>query len=149
VHAGGFSAYGRDSAPELLAILEPVRAAGGTVLELGAGSGALTRELVAAGLRVIATDSSPAMLTLLRRSVPGALEARRLVLPDNPLPRVDAIVSVGHVLNYLSSEAHLRRALEACARALRPGGVLALDMLDVRYGEARRDAPPAVRTGDG
>ena len=50
--------------PGILALLEPVRARGGLVLEVGCGSGLLTRHLVDAGHRVIATDASPAMVEL-------------------------------------------------------------------------------------
>jgi hypothetical protein len=35
------------------------------------------------------------------------------------------------------------------ARALRPGGLLALDLCDIEWGEVRRDAPGAGRMGDG
>ena len=72
------------------------------VLELGCGSGALTRHLVAAGHRVVATDTSPpAMPALAREAVPGVEAFRRLALPDEQLPPADAVVSVGHVLSYL------------------------------------------------
>lgn len=112
------------------------------MLELGCGSGALTRHLVAAGHRVLATDGSPAMVEL------AGAGARVLVLPDDPLPGADAIVSVGHVLNYLPDEEAIDRALASIAGALVPGGVLAIDLLDRRYGDARRDAPPYARVED-
>jgi SAM-dependent methyltransferase len=63
-------------------------------------------------------------------------------------PDVDAIVSVGHVLNYLDTEEALDRVLIASARALRPGGVLALDLCDRAWGEHRVDSPPHARIGD-
>ena len=37
----------------------------------------------------------------------------------------------------------------ACAAALRPGGVFAVDLCDLRYGEARRDDPNHGRVEDG
>ena len=95
----------------------------------------------------MATDASPAMLTLARQTAPGA-DIRPLVLPDDPLPECDAVVSVGHVLNYLSDQAAIERALVAAARALRPAGVLALDLCDFRYGELRRAEPNSSRVGD-
>jgi SAM-dependent methyltransferase len=61
-------------APGILTMLEPVREKRGVVLELGCGSGALTRHLVEAGHRVVATDASPSMLELARQAVPGAEE---------------------------------------------------------------------------
>jgi SAM-dependent methyltransferase len=145
VHDLGFGFHADRCAPGILALLEPVRQRGGVVLELGCGSGLLTRYLVDAGHRVIATDASPAMLDRARRAVPEVEELRQVVLPDDPLPRVDAVVSVGHVLNYLSDEAALARAAAAMAAALRPGGVLAFDLCDLQWGEARREAPDTAR----
>jgi SAM-dependent methyltransferase len=81
------------------------------------------------------------MLDLAREVAGGAEEIRPLVLPDDPLPACDAIVSVGHVLSYLPDERSVERALAACAAALRPGGVFAIDLCDLRWGEARRDSP--------
>jgi hypothetical protein len=52
------------------------------------------------------------------------------------------------VLNYLPGEQAIEQALTAIARALRPGGLLAIDLCDLAYGQARRDAPPAPRVHD-
>ena len=141
VHHLGYGFHADACAPGILALLEPIRARRGLVLELGCGSGQLTRHLVEAGHRVVATDASPAMLELAHEFVVGAEEIRSLVLPVDPLPSCDAIVSVGHVLSYLPDEQAIERALLACARALRPGGVFAIDLCDRRYGELRRDDP--------
>ena len=140
IHHRAFGFHADACAPGILALLEPAR--GGVVLELGCGSGALTRHLRAAGHQVVATDASPAMVEL------AADGARVLVLPDDPLPAADAVVSVGHVLNYLPDEAAIDRALAAIAGALRPGGVLALDLLGLSYGVARAEAAPYVRVED-
>jgi SAM-dependent methyltransferase len=145
VHHLGFGFHADACAPGIVALLKPVR--GGLVLELGCGSGLLTRHLVRAGHRVVATDASPAMLALARETAPEAT-VQSLVLPDDPLPACDAVVSVGHVLSYLHDEAAIQRALAAAAKALRPGGVLALDLLDLGYGELRREEPNSSRVGD-
>jgi SAM-dependent methyltransferase len=132
----------------VLALLEPVLARNGLVLEIGCGSGLLTRALVDAGHRVIATDASPAMLAVACDQLGAdAPELRRLALPDDPLPAGDAIVGMGHPLNYLPDADAIDRALTAIARALRPGGVLALDICDLRWGAARRDAVGQGRSG--
>ncbi len=148
IHHRGFSFYADRCAPEVLEHLAPVRERGGLVVELGCGSGLLTRHLLDAGHRVIATDASPAMLELAREIAVGAEDIRRLTLPDDPIPAADAIVSVGHALNYLPDEAAIDRALVAMAQALRPGGVLAFDICDLEWAEARRDAPNAGWVGD-
>ncbi len=145
MHHLGFGFHADACAPGMLALLEPVR--GGLVVELGCGSGLLTRHLLEAGHRVVATDASPAMVALARETAPGA-EVRPLFLPDEPVPACDAVVSVGHVLNYLRDEPAVERALIATAEALRPGGVLALDLCDLRYGELRRDEPNSSRIED-
>jgi len=147
VHHRGFGFHADACAPGILAHLAPVLARGGTVLELGCGSGLLTRYLVDAGHRVIATDASPAMLELARETVPEA-DVRRLTLPDDPMPEADAIVAIGHVLNYLPDASSIERALVAACRALRPGGVLAIDLCDVSYAEARDGERPAGWAAD-
>ena len=148
IHHEGFGFHGDACASGILARLAPVRERGGVVLELGCGSGALTRHLVAAGHRVIATDASPAMVALARQAVPDAEAVRHLTLPDDPLPPADAVVAVGHVLSYLPDVPSVMRALRAIAGALRPGGVLAVDLLDRSYRAARAGKAPvaAVRS---
>jgi SAM-dependent methyltransferase len=141
VHHQGFAFHAAACAPGILELLEPVRERRGLVVEIGCGSGLLTGELVGAGHRVVATDASPAMLELARLGVTGAEAIRRVTLPDDPLPEADAIVGVGHALNYLPDAGAIDRALGAMARALRPGGVLALDICDLEYGRHRREAP--------
>ncbi len=117
------------------------------MVELGCGSGLLTRYLVEAGHRVLATDASPAMLELAREYVAGA-EIRQLVLPEDEIPAADAIVGVGHVLNYLPDEGAIERALVAMARAVRPGGLLAFDICGFEWGEAPGRPPSVARVGD-
>jgi SAM-dependent methyltransferase len=148
VHHKGFAFHAEACAAGILELLEPVRRRGGLVVEIGCGSGLLTGELVKAGHRVVATDASPAMLELARHGAAGAEEIRRLTLPDDPLPPADAVVGVGHALNYLPDAGAVRRALRAMAGALRPGGVLAVDICDLEYGSARREAPNLGRVED-
>jgi SAM-dependent methyltransferase len=147
IHHRGFGFHADACAPGILALLEPVRERGGLVLEVGCGSGLLTRYLLDAGHRVVATDASPAMLDLAPRTVAGA-DLRRLTLPDDPIPEADAIVGVGHALNYLPSAEAIERGLAAIGRALRPGGVLAIDLCDLEWGRERADAPPRGWVGD-
>lgn len=147
IHHEGFGFHADLVAPGVLALLEPVRARDGLVLEIGCGSGLLTKYLVDAGHRVLATDASEAMLALVAANVPEAAHAIAR-LPDDPVPAADAIVSVGHPLSYLDDEAQLARAITAMADALRPGGVLAFDLCDLEWGAARVDQGPQVWSGD-
>jgi SAM-dependent methyltransferase len=145
IHARGFGEYADRCAPGLLDLLAPVR--DGLVLELGCGAGAMTRHLLAAGHRVIATDASAAMVELARATLGADVDVRQLVLPDDPLPAADAIVSVGHAISYLPDAAAVDRALVAMAGALRPGGVLALDVCDLELGRIRAGELPVGRAG--
>ena len=143
IHDRGYGLHGDRCAPGILDLLAPVR--GGLVLELGCGSGALTRHLLAAGLRVVATDASPDMLDLARAALGESADLRQLTMPGDPLPPADAVVSVGHVLSYLPDAAAIETALAAAADALRPGGVLAVDILDLDYGRIRAGERPFAR----
>jgi SAM-dependent methyltransferase len=147
-HHRGFGFHADLCAPGILRLLEPVRERGGLVVELGCGSGLLTRYLVDAGHRVIATDASPAMLDLAREYVPEALAIEQLTLPDDPIPEADAIVSIGHALSYLPDERAVERALLAAARGLRENGILAIDLCDREWGLARQGAPNGGWVGD-
>ena len=93
-----------------------------TVLDIGAGTGKLTRALAARGLEVIAVDPSPKMLEQLRANLPGAV-----VHPGTAedIPLADASIDVAvaaQVWHWVDQEL----ALPSVARVLRPGGTLAL-----------------------
>jgi SAM-dependent methyltransferase len=88
------------------------------------------------------------MLDIARAHAPDAVEHRVVALPDDPLPEADAIVSTGHALSYVATQAQLEAALVACARALRPGGVLALDLEDLATRDAQMARPPAAWVGE-
>jgi SAM-dependent methyltransferase len=144
IHHEGFAFHADRVAPGVLDRLEPIRARGGLVLEFGCGSGLLTRHLVQAGHRVIATDASMAMVDLAREYVPEAEAIEQLCLPDDPVPSADAIVGVGHALSYLDDEDQLDQSVRTLADALNPDGIIVFDVCDVQYGSARRDEPPKV-----
>lgn len=72
IHHEEYGFHGDAVAPGILALLQPVLERGGTVVELGCGSGLLTSHLLDAGHRVVATDASRHMLELARAHAPGA-----------------------------------------------------------------------------
>jgi SAM-dependent methyltransferase len=143
IHDRGYGLHADRCAPGILELLSGV--GDGLVLEFGCGSGALTRHLLAAGLRVVAADASPDMIALARARLGPEAEMRVLALPDDPLPAADAIVSVGHAVSYLPGAAAVEAALAAVAGALRPGGVLAIDICDLDFGRVRAGDPPIAR----
>jgi SAM-dependent methyltransferase len=92
------------------------------VLELGAGTGKLTRVLVTRFARVIAIEPEEAMRRLLVRHCPAAeaLEGRAEAIPLEQAS-VDAVF-VAEAFHKFDDA----RALAEIARVLRPGGVLVL-----------------------
>ena len=147
IHHLEFGLHAAACAPAILEHLASLRERGGFVFEYGCGSGALTKHLVDAGHDVLATDASPAMLGLARGHVPGG-EFMLLELPEDPLPMADAFVSTGHAINYLPDLDSIVRTLADLGANLRPGGVLAIDIMDLDWGVDRADSPPHVREGD-
>jgi ubiquinone/menaquinone biosynthesis C-methylase UbiE len=95
---------------------------GKTVLDLGAGTGKLTRQLVASGAEVIAVEPGDAMRNELLRAVPG-VEALRGSAESIPLPdgRVDAM-TVGQAFHWFRYD----EALPEIRRVLKKEGGIAL-----------------------
>jgi SAM-dependent methyltransferase len=92
------------------------------VVDLGAGTGKLTRHLTARGLPVTAVDPSEGMLAELRRVLPG-VPARLGRAEDIPLPdgSADAVL-VAQAWHWVDPG----RAVPEIARVLSPGGRLGL-----------------------
>jgi len=95
---------------------------GRTVLDLGAGTGKLTRPLLGTGARVIAVEPGDAMRAELSRGLPEA-ETLRGAAEAIPLPdgSVDA-AAVGQAFHWFRHA----EAIPELHRVLRPGGWLAL-----------------------
>jgi ubiquinone/menaquinone biosynthesis C-methylase UbiE len=93
-----------------------------TVLDLGAGTGKLTRALVPRARRVIAVEPGPEMLAQLRRAVPEA-DAMLGAAESIPLPpdAVDAVVC-GQSFHWFRTD----EALREIRRVLRANGGLGL-----------------------
>lgn len=106
------------------------------VLELGAGTGKLTRELVDQGHAVFATEPDEAMLAVLRERVPevSAKVATAEEIPANDRS-VDVVV-VAQAFHWFDHEV----ALPEMARVIKPGGHVALvwNFFDQRIPWVRR-----------
>ena len=92
------------------------------VLDLAAGTGKLTRQLVRRYARVVAVEPLAAMRAVLERVVP---EAEALSGTAEAIPLADAAVDavfVGEAFHWFGNEA----ALAEIARVLRPAGTLAI-----------------------
>ncbi|MDI1449791.1 class I SAM-dependent methyltransferase [Polyangium sp. 6x1] len=105
-------------------------APGDRVLDVGCGSGIPTAKLLAeAGLSVHGVDISKEMLRLARRNAPGATFEQVDVMSFSPEPG-----SFGGAAAFFSllmlRKSEIPAALAKIGRALRPGGHLALSMVE-------------------
>jgi ubiquinone/menaquinone biosynthesis C-methylase UbiE len=97
---------------------------GSKVLDAGAGSGLLTRQLVDLGCDTTAVDSSPAMFELLRTVTPNVILSR---LEDLSVDDTfDAVLAIG-VLNFVTTPEDTLMRL--CAGVKR-GGVIVLQVTE-------------------
>jgi SAM-dependent methyltransferase len=114
--------------------------AGGLVLELGCGTGRISKPLVEAGVDLVGIDRSAEMLARLRggsaRREPAPKRARRarVVRGDiRSLPFADetfaAVIAPYGVLQSLTQPADLATTLGSIARVLSPGGTLGVDIV--------------------
>ncbi len=135
VHHEGFGDPARAAARTLLAELGSAGIASGTVVDLGCGSGILSRAVSEAGYDAVGFDLSPEMLELAREHAPGASFVRS-TLAEAEIPPCVAVAVVGECFNYTfdDGERDVGAGLEvletvaAGARAvLAPGGILLLD----------------------
>ncbi|MCW2976781.1 MAG: class SAM-dependent methyltransferase [Actinomycetia bacterium] len=104
--------------------------AGQKVLDVGAGTGALTTELVRRGAEAAAADPSPSFVAALERKLPDAdvraATAEELPWPDDSFDVVLAQLVLTFMNDAPAGVAEMRRVV-------RPGGVVAVCMWD-RHG---------------
>ena len=98
------------------------------ILDLGCGTGLLTRELATPGRQVVGVDPAPAMLAVARRQ-PGAERVRWVEGDAHALETHDAdlLVMTGNVAQVFLDDADWHTTLAAIHAALRPGGYLAFE----------------------
>jgi SAM-dependent methyltransferase len=108
--------------------------AGGTVVELGVGTGRIAIPTAGAGVRVIGVDSSAGMLEVCAAEAAkaGVAELLDLRLGDLRTPPVDERVRLVtcpfRAYLHLASDAARLEALRAARALLRPGGRLIFDV---------------------
>jgi SAM-dependent methyltransferase len=120
---------------------------GGTLLELGCGTGKHAEQMARLGYVVHGIDSSAAMVDLARRRVASEPGARlRFDAGDVRSARLgsqfDAIISLFHVASYQSTNQDLAAMFATAQAHLGPGGIFVFDFW---YGPGVLTEPPAVR----
>jgi SAM-dependent methyltransferase len=99
-----------------------------TIVDLGCGTGLLTRELATGDRLVVGVDPAPAMLAVARRH-PGAERVRWVEGDASALgtPDADLVVMTGNVAQVFLDDAVWAATLGAIRAALRHGGHLAFE----------------------
>lgn len=142
IHHHGFSEFAESAAPGVVEILQRRGVRGGSVVEIGCGTGVLARALLRAGYDVLGYDASPSMIAFARETAPAA-RFQAEPFATIVLPPCDAIVAMGEVLNYGTFDTLCSFTARA-AESLRKGGLLLFDVA-----ERRAHAPIAEHRSGG
>ncbi len=133
IHDAGFGDLARHAAPVLLDALRRRGIDGGLVIDLGCGSGILSRDIAAAGYDVLGIDISEAMIAMARERVPQA-RFRVESLLQAELPPCVAVAAVGEAFNYLFDSGNTEWALAKLFRrihsVLESEGLLLFDVAE-------------------
>ena len=119
-----------DYQPDHAFVLEELRRFGprARVLDLGCGTGALLESLRGAGLEGQGIDVAPEMVAVAEQRLgPGVVRVGRLQEIEE-LDAYDALVSLSFPFNYCADVPEARATLAGFHRALRPGGLLLLQV---------------------
>lgn len=107
---------------EVVEMLQRLLEPGGSILDLGAGTGLVAEPLAMRGFRVVAVDDSPEMLSHLRRAVPVQAQIQALRLEE----RFDVVLLASHLVN-TPDGAERQRLLSSAARHVKPSGRVVIE----------------------
>ncbi len=138
IHDERFGDLAAEAASRLIDELHHAGLTGGTVVDLGSGSGILAARMGDAGYDVVGVDMSPSMIELARAAAPRATFVLGSLL-DVAIPPAVAVTAVGEPLNYaMAGPAALDQLASFAQRvhdALAPGGIFLFDVTTAgRYG---------------
>jgi SAM-dependent methyltransferase len=130
IHDAGFGELARGAGRWLASMLVHAGHREGTVVDLGSGTGILSRVMSDAGYHVVGFDISSGMIELARRNVPEASFEQASVIDVDPPPAV-AVTATGEVLNYATDRRAGLDQVESLVgrvrRSLAPGGFFMFD----------------------
>jgi SAM-dependent methyltransferase len=121
---------------------------GGSLLELGCGTGRHAMEFANFGYSVEGVDLSENMVQQAMRRADVCPEERKPAFKIGDVRTVrlgrkfDTVVSLFHVMSYQTTDADLQAAFRTAAHHLNAGGLF---LFDFWYGPAVRHDPPVVR----
>lgn len=126
----------------------------GLVLELGCGTGSMTRLLARAGYDMIGVDNSMDMLEIAMEKQEGEESSILYLLQDmrefELYGTVSAVVSVCDSMNYITDEKDLLQVFRLVSNYLDPGGIFIFDLNTVyKYRELLGEATIAENREEG
>ncbi|MBU6200922.1 MAG: class I SAM-dependent methyltransferase [Acidobacteria bacterium] len=141
--------YPRDAAAEACAAAVAGAARGGSVLELGAGTGRIALLLAERCRRVVAVDNSPAMTEhLLARAPSNLWVALGHMVRDAPDGPFDAVLCSENTLFNLLGDGEQRLVFAAVAARLAPGGSFLVECSTPPGDEPATSTASEVRLGE-
>lgn len=126
-------------------LLRKMEVSGGSLLDIGCGTGAHARELAKLGWRVVGVDLSSAMIQIAQEKAPvgSKTEFFSAAAAEFKLNRLfPAIISLFHVASYQTGAEDLYLMFANVRRHLAPGGVF---IFDFWHGPGVLADPPGVR----
>lgn len=126
------SRWGEDYYSQIMAVLDqiltPFVPSGGTILDIGCGTGHVTQQLAVRGYRTIGIESSAEMLRYAHQKMPDAefhlADARWFTLPV----KADAAISTFDALNHIMEPRELALVCQRVRDCLAPGGPFVFDL---------------------
>jgi SAM-dependent methyltransferase len=133
IHDAGFGRFAQAAGPVLMEALSQGGIKDGLVIDLGCGSGIMSRVISEAGYDVLGIDISEAMIAMARRRVPqGRFRVESLLRAE--FPHSVAIAAVGECINYLfdsgNNRSSLAKLLRRIHQSLISGGLFLLDVAE-------------------
>jgi SAM-dependent methyltransferase len=133
IHDAGFGRIAQSAGPVLVKALGHGGINDGLVIDLGCGSGILSRVVSEAGYDVLGIDISEAMIAMARRRVPkGRFRVESLLTAQFP-PCV-AVAAVGECINYLfdagNTSLRLAKLFRRIHESLVPDGLFLFDVAE-------------------
>jgi SAM-dependent methyltransferase len=128
-------------------LIERLRPDAASILDLGCGTGNHDAIFAENGYRVVGVDRSPEIIEKARAKCgrPSSLDLRFETGQIETLrfeDRFDVVVSLFHVMSYLTTDLNLQAAFETARHHLKPDGVF---IFDCWYGPAVLTDLPSVR----
>ncbi len=108
------------------AIIQLKTVSGKTAADIGAGTGFMSEGLLDADLKVIAVDSSPAMIEIMKEKFADIKEFQAVLTDADKLKLADESVDYAFANMYLHHMEDPQAALKEIIRILRPGGKAAV-----------------------